>query len=409
MHIIIVGAGLSGLSAAFHLEKQGHHTTIIEASDRPGGRIKTDVVDGFRMDRGFQVLLTAYPEAKAMFDYDALDLKRFVPGARILHTKGTATIGDPLRQFSSLFPTLFAPVGSIGDKLKMLSLKNELTASSIESIFNRKETTTAERLGHFGFSPKMINSFFKPFFGGIFLENDLSTSSRMFDFVFKMFSEGHAAIPAKGMEELPKQIISKLKNSKIICNERVSAVAERKILTESGETIAGDIVLIATESNNLVQQAAPKVKKAFVSTTNIYFSTDTAPMKNAIIALNASGKGSINNCCVISNTSPDYAPKGKHLISLSINDYQENPDIEAIKKELSTWMNTTSWNFLKSYPIRYALPQQNSVQYQPDIDAMKVNEQLYVCGDHQSNGSINAALLNGKVVANLLQTSIKNA
>lgn len=399
MQIIIVGAGLSGLSAAYHLEQKGHQVTIVEASDRVGGRVKTDKVDGFLLDRGFQVLLTAYPEARAMFDYDALDLKHFVSGAKIFHTKGTASIGDPMRQISSLFPTLFSPVGSIVDKLKMLFLKNQVKGSTIDQIFRQAETTTLKRLQNFGFSEKMIKHFFKPFFGGIFLEKDLKTSSRMFDFVFKMFAEGYAAIPANGMEELPKQILSKLKTTTIIYKEKVVAIGKGNVLTESGETIKGDTVILATESNKLLSQYAPKANPSYVSTTNLYFSADKAPFNEAIIALNASEKGIVNNCTVISNTASNYAPAGKHLVSLSINHYDESPHIDAIKEELSTWMDTSTWQFIKAYPIRYALPSQTSVQYQLQAADLKINEHLYQCGDHLSNGSINAALLAGKTVA----------
>ena len=184
---IIIGGGLAGLTAARTLQEKGIEFTLLEATDRVGGRVKTDIEDGFRFDRGFQVLLTAYPEAKRWLDYKKLDLRTFTPGAMLLLPSGkTECIGDPLRDPSSLFSTVFSSAGSLGDKFKILSLKNRLASLSIEEIFNQEEKTTMEVLkGDYGFSKKMIDLFFQPFFAGIFLEKELTTSRRMFDFVFK--------------------------------------------------------------------------------------------------------------------------------------------------------------------------------------------------------------------------------
>ena len=133
---IIVGGGITGLSAALELTKKGMNFKLIEASDRVGGRVKTDVIDGYRLDHGFQVLLTAYPEARRILNYAALDLKSFSPGALLLYPDGSKdTLGDPLRDIGSLFPTLMSNAGSLGDKFKTWKLRNRLNRKTIDSIF----------------------------------------------------------------------------------------------------------------------------------------------------------------------------------------------------------------------------------------------------------------------------------
>ena len=185
----IIGAGVSGLIAALELEKAGFAVTIFEKTDRVGGRVKTDLENGVRMDHGFQVLLEAYPMTKSYLDYKALDLKKFLPGAVVYKNGNRQTLGDPLRELSLLLPTLFSSLGTLSDKFKILALNRELKHTSIDTLFTEKETTTLQYLSQSGFSDSMINNFFRPFFSGIFLEPNLETSSRMFRFVYKMFRQ----------------------------------------------------------------------------------------------------------------------------------------------------------------------------------------------------------------------------
>lgn len=208
--INIIGAGLSGLVAAKVLEDHGYAPVIYEASDRVGGRVKTDIVEGYQLDHGFQVLLSTYPKAKQYLDYESLDLQELKPGAVIFSEGKHATLGDPLRELSLLFPTLTSGIGNIADKIKILQLNNDLKKKSLQEIFQAEETTTLNHLKARDFSREMISKFFRPFFSGIFLEENLDTSSRMFEFVYKMFGEGFAVIPKKGMGEIPKHLTGNL-------------------------------------------------------------------------------------------------------------------------------------------------------------------------------------------------------
>ncbi|CAN1513528.1 COG1233 Phytoene dehydrogenase and related proteins [Flavobacteriaceae bacterium] len=407
--VIIVGAGLSGLSAAVHLHRQGRKVLILEASDRAGGRVKTDSVDGFILDRGFQVLLTAYPEAKKLLNYKDLQLCKMLPGATVLYDGGTFEIADPFRRPKALFSTLFAPVGTILDKINTLWLKNKLQKMSIDTIFTQPEQTTLQQLSDYGFSQKMIQRFYKPFLSGIYLENQLTTSNRMFDFVMKMFSDGDVAIPALGMEEIPKQLVSQLPESSIQYYKKVSKIVENTLILEDGTTFEANQIIIATNANELTKQFLPNQKTTAQQVTNVYFEAHTAPTKKAIVVLNASStKKWVNNLTVLSNVSKMYAPPEKVLVSISYNGLAPIEDFELaenMKKELEQWYGKQvhDWKMIKTYRIDYALPIQDSVKNELSISEIKISDTLFICGDYLLNGSVNAAFKTGRLVADAMK------
>ena len=407
--VIIVGAGLSGLSAAVHLHRQGRKVLILEASDRAGGRVKTDSVDGFILDRGFQVLLTAYPEAKKLLNYKDLQLCKMLPGATVLYDGGTFEIADPFRRPKALFSTLFAPVGTILDKINTLWLKNKLQKMSIDKIFKQPEQTTLQQLSDYGFSQKMIQRFYKPFLSGIYLENQLTTSNRMFDFVMKMFSDGDVAIPALGMEEIPKQLVSQLPESSIQYYKKVSKIVQNTLILEDGTTFEANQIVIATNANELTKQFLPNQKTTAQQVTNVYFEARIAPTKKAIVVLNASStKKWVNNLTVLSNVSKMYAPPEKVLVSISYNGLAPIEDFELaenMKKELEQWYGKQvhDWKMIKTYRIDYALPIQDSVKNELSISEIKISDTLFICGDYLLNGSVNAAFKTGRLVAEAMK------
>ena len=216
------------------------------------------------------------------------------------------------------------------EKVKILSLKNRLAGLSIEDIFKQEEKTTLEVLREdYGFSKKMIDLFFKPFFAGIFLENELMTSRRMFDFVFKMFGEGNGAIPNLGMEEISKQLAEPIRNS-IKTNARVEKIERQTVYLEGGESFSAPKIIIATEATSLIKNFT-KTKKDFQSTTHLHFACDQPPIEKPIIALNTLQNRLTNNVCAISKVAPGYAPKGKHLISISVVGQSKLTQKEIIK------------------------------------------------------------------------------
>lgn len=407
--VIIVGAGLAGLSAAVHLHRQGRKVLLLEASDWAGGRIKTDSHEGFLLDRGFQVLLTAYPETQTLLNYTDLKLKKMLPGATVLYDGGSFEIADPFRRPSAAFATLFAPVGTLKDKINTLWLKNRLQKLTIDEIFEQPEQTTLKQLADYGFSPKMIHRFYAPFLSGIFLENELKTSRRMFDFVMKMFSDGDVAVPEFGMEEIPKQLVAMLPECSIQYNTKVTAIEGKTVITEDGTVMEANQILLATTANNLTQKFFPKQKMTSHQVTNIYFEANEAPTEKAVVILNASvQKKWVNNLTVISNVSKAYAPKGKVLISVSFNGIPTIDDAtlaENMKQELKQWYGekVNSWKMLKAYRIEYALPTQESVRNEIAASEIKISETLFICGDNLLNGSINAAMKTGRLAAEAMK------
>jgi len=411
--IVIIGAGLSGLTAAIELEKAGFKPTILEGSESIGGRVKTDKVDGYLLDHGFQVLLTAYPEAKRYLDYDKLNLKRFNPGAQIIDSKnGSYKISDPLRQPNSIFSMLFSPVGTLGDKLKIFQWNRNLKNTSIGQIFEKKETTALAFLQDKGFSEQIIQQFFKPFFGGIFLENELNTSSRMLEFVFKMFGEGFAAIPEDGMQKIPEMLADQLSQAEIKLGHKVSKVGLRKVILESGEELEADAIIIATKPEKLLPQLSGQFSKD-QKVTNLYFSSDIDPIGKPLIALVPEGKYLTNNVTVMSDTSSKYAPEGSNLISVSVTkDYNENEAQLKTKVlneliELFPKLKEATIEHLKTFNIPHALPQVDDFQNQLKPSQSKVQEGVYLAGDYLLNGSINAAMASGRFAAQAIYDDLK--
>ncbi|WP_437368823.1 NAD(P)/FAD-dependent oxidoreductase [Maribacter litoralis] len=398
--IHIVGAGVSGLIAATVLEQNGFSPIILEATERAGGRVKTDIINGYQLDQGFQVLLTAYPAAQKYLNFKSLELQRFLPGAAIFKHKKQHVIGDPLRDISLIFSTLFANIGTVADKLKILRLNTKLKNKSLSDIFTTKEQSTISYLTDFGFSADMINDFFKPFFGGIFLEDQLQTSSRMFEFVYKMFGEGDAAVPKGGMEEIPKQLVRQLQDTFIHYNTAVTSISEKEILLANGTKIESDFTIIATEPSQFISNLKNQATKWY-SCDTLYFETENRKINKKLIGLLPETNSLINN--IFYPTSLETKVSGsKELLSVTVvnnNGITGKELVNSVQKELSEYCGITSYTFIKHYHIPMSLPNLSQLQYEVPPSETRLTETIYLAGDQQINGSLNAAMLAGESAA----------
>ncbi|MGN6397237.1 MAG: NAD(P)/FAD-dependent oxidoreductase [Mucilaginibacter sp.] len=397
--VVIIGAGISGLTAANVLKASGRSVIVLEASDDVGGRVRTDYINGYQLDRGFQVLLTAYPEAKKLLDYKALDLKYFDPGAVILKEGGMTTVSDPFRKPAQLWNTLTSSAGTFADKFRMLTLRQGLKSRTITDIFSGQSIPTLNYLEDYGFSPAMIRNFFKPFFAGVFLEDELATSSIMFEFLYKMFSEGGTAVPAKGMAMIPKQLAQPLTGN-IRLNEEAVFLEERTVRSAKGNSYFCDHILVATEASKLPYPLARDFDSK--SAYTVYFSAEKAPLDIPMIALDTKPEHIVNNIAIMNNVAPDYTFVGDALIAVSV--FAGNGDVntiaEKIKEELSNWFtDAANWKLVNAYHIPYALPVKDKPADSNTLWAFKVSDNLFRCGDYILNGSINGAMKSGRLAA----------
>lgn len=398
--IHIIGAGISGLIAATVLEKNGFSPIIIEATERVGGRVKTDKVSDYQLDHGFQVLLTAYPTAKKYLNYETLELQKFLPGASIFKNGKQEIIGDPIRDISLLFSTLFANIGTFTDKLKILKLNSKLKKKNIAQIFSEKEQSTVSYLEDLGFSSRIIDDFFTPFFSGIFLENKLETSSRMFEFVYKMFGEGDASIPKGGMEEIPKQLLGNLETTTFKYATKVSSIQDGEILLDSGEKLKSDYTIVATEPSKLIKNLKNKSTE-WQSCDTLYFETEKRVIKKPIIGLISGNDAIINNLFYHTSLETKLNPN-KELLSVTIVNNQNLPDeklVERVQRELNQYCGITSSKFIKHYNIPMSLPKLNDLQYDTLPADTRVTSSIFLAGDLQLNGSLNAAMKSGERAA----------
>jgi phytoene dehydrogenase-like protein len=314
---------------------------------------------------------------------------------------------DVFREPWSLLGSALAPIGSMADKARVALLRFKLRRTSVAAIEKNSAVSTEDYLRHAGFSERMIDVFFRSFYGGIFLGRDLLTSSRMFEFTFKMFSEGHATLPALGMGEIPRQLAGKLNSHTVRLNTRVAQVSENAVVLESGEKIVGGAVVLATDAF-AAARLMPRLdaaRKEWRSVTCMYFAADRSPLNEAIIALNGTGEGLVNNVCVPSDISAEYAPSGKALVSVSVLGTPDAADLEAqILSELGTWFGaqTREWRHLRTEKITRALPLHPAGAHPVDVIE---RGGVVACGDYFSNASIEGAIISGQQAADAIRPS----
>ena len=409
--VIIIGAGLAGLSCARILQKHRINYLLLDGAEKVGGRIRTDVVDGFQLDRGFQVLQTAYPDAKQILSYPDLKLKSFFPGAMIRYHDKFHRLADPFRDIYTAAKGLFSPVGSLKDKLLVGIMRTQLTLGTLEKLLQKPEVTTLQRLKTFGFSDVIIDRFFKPLYSGIFLENELSTSSRAFDFNFRMMALGDICLPAEGMEAIPRQLLTMLDSARIRLNSKVASLSENKVILASGETLTAPNIVLAVDQPQACKLLEVTVDPKMKTVITLYFTASTPPTSSPILFLNAESSGPVMNMCVPTNVCKSYAPEGKVLISCSVLKHEfasEEMLVQKVLEQMKQWFGNQvdAWKHLRTYKINNALPAQEPPLQDVSSKPMQIGRGLYQCGDYGGIASIQTALQSGRVVGEALAQAI---
>lgn len=394
--IVIIGAGVSGLVAAINLEEAGYKPIIYDKNDRVGGRVQTDYIDGNTFDKGFQILLPNYPAVQKYLDINLLHLKYFTSGAFVFKKGYQSKLGNPNRDFDLLFSTLFSKLASFSDKLKILKLARKLNKKSFDEIFKSESTSTLEYLKSHGFSDQVIDNFFKPFYAGIFLEEHLRTSSRMFEFTFKLFSKAKAGIPEKGIQAIPNQLANRLKNTTFHFNTSIDKVVDNKVSLKDGSNFEADFIIIATDPSALISNLKNQ-QSNWKSVDNLYFEVENRVINLPMIGLIAEPGALINNIHYLT-----LASKKTQILSVSViksHDLSKEELVKLVEKELKEICEIEPVKLLKHYKIGQALPDILDVNYQIPHTETKLKDNIFLAGDVLSNGSLNAAMLNGESAA----------
>ena len=405
MTVFVVGAGLSGLAAARHLSRRGVDVTVLEGSDAVGGRMRTDIVDGYRLDRGFQLYNPAYPEGARVLDHQALDLKPFIAGARIVVDSGgrrrVERVADPRREPSWAVPSLLARVGSPLSLARFGAYVVSRAVRSVESLHRDPDVTSEQALRAAGVDRRLMERVLRPFLSGVFLESELSTSRRFLDVVLKSFVRGTPGVPAKGMQQIPEQLAAGLD---VRFGHRVAAVRARSVEVAGGDTHRAEAVIVATDPQTagaLIPDVAVPVGNPV---TTWYYRPSCAPGDladgQAVLVLDGDGRGPLVNTVVMSHAAPDYAPAGSALVAASTLGVRRDVADEAAARERLAWLYgvpTTDWELIASYPIPYALPAMPApFEFQRPV---RTPAGVYVAGDHRDTSSIQGALVSGRRAA----------
>ena len=407
MKVVIVGAGLAGLTCAKVLAKRGHEVAVFEALDEVGGRVRTDALDGFLLDRGFQVYFTAYPVSRRHLDHAALDLRALDPGAIICRGRDRTVLSDPLRDPGSLVPSLLSGAANLGDKLRTLELvaRTAPVGATAAGKLDGVDNSSLEYLRSLGFSEGFVDTFFKPFYGGIFLDRSLSTSARVLRFTFKMLATGKTAVPARGMGEIPKQLAAFLPTGVLHTNDAVGSLlweGDRAVGVEvDGKEHEADTVVVATDAPTARRLTGAAVPEGSVGQVCIYYAAEGLSSGKKIM-LNAEDGRFVNNAVQISNVSPLYAPRGQGLLSVVALGGFDLPDEEIYRRgveDVTRWYPEANLAPLAIYRVPYAQFNQPPGIHERLPENGTDTLGLVLAGEYTEDSSINGSMLSGEKAA----------
>lgn len=401
--VVVVGAGLAGLTCARRLQRTGAQVVVLEASDRVGGRVSSRKVDGFTLDYGFQVLFTAYPAARAELDYTALELRPLGRGAYVFD-------GQTLHAIEPSNPIGLAtsPLISFADKAKLIEWTLDCMGLSPEQIDRLPDIPAERAFRQMGFSHQFLERFARPFFGGVFMDRSLSVSRRSAAYVWKVLAQGSAAVPAGGMQAIADQLARDLdvrfgaKVVELLGDRRISGVR-----LSSGEVLAAAGVVVATDGQSAESLTGFSMPSVWRGQTCLHFEAPSPPVDQPLICLR-SGPGDVNLVVPISEAAPEYAPPGRHLVSATLIGIDERSDMElaeAVRFEVSAWFpgrGVEDWRLLAVDRLAHAQYAQPPGFTRALPSNTPGRDNLYLAGEVTASSSIQGALQSGADCAQLV-------
>jgi len=415
MDVVVAGGGLAGLVAARHLAESGADVTLFERRDELGGRVRSREIDGYTLDRGFQVLFSAYPAARRELDFDALDLRRFSPGATIARDGTRSVLSDPLRNPSAALETITNGEVTFGDKLRVFRLQRELGNRSVEEIMRRGGSSIEAYLVDRGFSESFVDAFAAPFYGGITLDRSLSTDSAVFEYTFKMLSEGATAVPAGGMGAIPAQLAERARETGVTIETGTAVESltpdgdEQATVTveAGGESLTADAAVVATDpkaAKSLTGVESITTEARSCVTVHVALPSGHSPPMNKRIVLNADDDRP-NSVAPMSDVAPDYAPDRQTLYSATFLGQQDASDdalFEEVRSALASWYPGANFSDLALVGVdridfaQFAQPPGFRAGL-PAVDAPA--GPVALAGDYTRWSSIQGALESGRIAA----------
>jgi phytoene dehydrogenase-like protein len=409
---IVVGAGLAGLACGREVARAGRSVLVLEAADRVGGRVATDAVDGFHVDRGFQVYLDAYPEGRRQLDLPALRLGRFEPGALVAEGGRLRRVSDPWRRPLAAIGSILDGSVGIGDGLRTAALRSAALAhlraggAGPDGPAAGAERSTREELRARGFSDAFIRRFFEPFFGGVFLERGLETSAAIFSFTFAMFSLGRACLPYGGMEAIPRQLAAGLPDGSLRLRCPVRSAEQGRVVLADGRELRARAVVVAAEAAAAARLVPESDRGAWASragksTTMVAFAAERSPLDSPTLVVSAEQDGPIDNLSVPSDVAGGYAAPGAALVVVSVRrDRPGDPGglPDAIRAQAAAWFGPQArgWRHLSTVRVDRALPDETPAGRRQRPMGPRLPSGLFLCGDHCTTASINGALAGGR-------------
>jgi phytoene dehydrogenase-like protein len=403
--VVVIGAGLAGLAAAVTLHRAGRAVCLLEAGDGVGGRVRSErTADGFILDRGAPLLFTAYPALSGLVDQAALDLRAFDAGALIAGSTPMQVAVDPFAHPWRLPQLLANSPFSRGDALRLLRLKLELMGPGGGRLPAAGEHDVAMELASIGFSSRAVERFFRPFFGGMVLDQTLDTRAHTFLFLFKMLSEGRMAVPSAGMGALAAQLAAHLPAGSVQLHTTVSEIergADGVAAVCAGQRrFPAAAVILAADlwSARTLFPELPAYDPLGCAT--IYFRSGQPLYRQRLLLLNPDPMGFLDRVTPLTNVAPSYAPAGQHLLScVSLNGQDlDDATIEQRSRTELTHLFGEKASGLRCLGIhRHAHAQFRQPphwrDHRPRIRTTTPG--LYLAGEYMQSSSINGALLSG--------------